>query len=350
LLAEIGLLLRRALGPGARRALLVTNPTVRALYGCQVETALANSRFEVICAELGDGERYKNLAGVESIIGTALAGSLERGEPVVALGGGVVGDLGGLVAALYLRGTPVVQVPTTLLAQIDSSIGGKVGVNHRAAKNSIGAFHQPLLVCTDPSTLSTLPERELRAGLYEAVKYGVMADARLFRWLEQNVGTLSTGDTEHLTELAYRCCRIKARIVAADETETGLRRVLNLGHTVGHALETATGYRRFRHGEAVGYGLEAAAELAVSLGLLRPSDSSRIRALVSAIGPRPGLERVSRLALLAALQRDKKRREDEVPFILPLAIGSVTTEFSVPAPQLHRALDAIGIESDTTGN
>lgn len=326
------------LGRGGSRAMIVSNNTVWTLYGNRLQESLQRAGLSTSEHLIGDGERYKTLTEAERALGTAIGAGLERGQPVVALGGGVVGDLAGLVAALYMRGTPFIQVPTTLLAQIDSSVGGKVAVNHALGKNLIGAFHQPTGVFSDPETLRTLPARELRAGLYEAVKYGVLADRKLFEWIERNLDSLLTLDVAALGRLIEWCCRIKARIVERDEQESGVRRFLNLGHTAGHALESATRYRRFVHGEAVGYGIEVAAELSQLLGLLDPPEVRRIRALVDRIGPRPRVSDLGHDALMEAMSHDKKRIEGKIGFVLPLAIGAVEFRQSVPEIEILRAL------------
>jgi 3-dehydroquinate synthase len=341
LLDDVGPRTRKALGGRARGAMIVSNHTVWTLYGDRLLESLGRSGFRVVCHLIGDGERFKRLSEVERTVGAAADSGLERGEPIVALGGGVVGDLAGLVAALYMRGTPFVGVPTTLLAQIDSSVGGKVAVNHTLGKNLIGAFHQPRAVFADPATLATLPGRELRAGLYEAVKYGVLGDARLFEWIEKRLDRLLASEADDLGRLVEWCCSIKARVVEADEREGGLRRVLNLGHTAGHALEASTRYRRFVHGEAVGYGLEVASELAVALDLLPRSDAERIRRLVGRIGVRPAARDVPLDRLLEAMKHDKKRSGGDVPFILPTSIGSVEIRSAVPAEEIRRALERV---------
>jgi 3-dehydroquinate synthase len=341
LLDNVGARARKVLGSTARSAMMISNPPVWALYGDRLFSSFERSGFKVTRHLIGDGEQYKRLGEVEKAIGALAAARLERGEPVVALGGGVVGDLAGLVAALYMRGTPFVQVPTTLLAQIDSSVGGKVAVNHRAGKNLIGAFHQPAAVYADPTTLQTLPARELRAGLYEAIKYGVLGDARLFAWIERRIERLLACDADDLAHLAARCCRIKAAIVAADEREGGLRRVLNLGHTSGHALETATRYRRFTHGEAVGYGIEIACELAVALGACAAGEAARIRRLVARVGARPPANDLAIVRLLEAIQHDKKRSHGGVPFILPVSIGTVEIRHNIPETAIRQAFERV---------
>lgn len=341
LLADVGRRVRLAVGRRPRSALVVSNPTVWALYGGRVGESLGDAGFAVSAHLIGDGERYKKLGELERAVGTAAEAELERVDPVVALGGGVVGDLAGLVSALYMRGTPFVQVPTTLLAQIDSSVGGKVAVNHTAGKNLIGAFHQPVTVVADVSTLVTLPERELRAGLFEAIKYGMLGDASLFSWMERRMEALRAGSPEDIARLTAVCCRIKARVVEADETEAGLRRVLNLGHTVGHAIETATRYRRLLHGEAVAYGLEAAAMLGVALGTVSNSEAARIRRLIAQVGPRPRIDDLDPGVLVAAMRHDKKRSAGRVAFVVPVGIGTVTIRTDVDEATVRRAIENI---------
>ncbi len=323
ILPSVGRRTRRLLGPKTKTVMLVSNSTVWPLYGPGVETSFEGAGFRVVRHVIGDGERFKRLTEIERAIAVASAGELERWDAVVALGGGVVGDLAGLVSAMYMRGTPFVQLPTTLLAQIDSSVGGKVAVNHAAGKNLIGAFHQPSAVYIDPSTLITLSRRELQAGLYEAIKYGILGDVALFSWIERNLERLLAAEATALTRLIEICCRIKARIVEEDERESGVRRFLNLGHTAGHAIEAVTRYRRFSHGEAVGYGLEVAAELAAVSGLLAQSESDRIRALVQRVGRRPRVSDLTTDALVAAMRHDKKRADGNVGFVLPSTVGRV---------------------------
>ncbi|MDI6631954.1 MAG: 3-dehydroquinate synthase, partial [Thermoanaerobacteraceae bacterium] len=267
-----------------RRMLVVTNPVVAGLYGEAVKRSLAEAGFQVGEAQIPDGEEYKTLATVAGLYDAAFTGGLERGDAVLALGGGVVGDIAGFLAATYMRGVPFVQVPTTLLAQVDSSVGGKVGVNHPGGKNLIGAFYQPRFVLIDPDTLATLPSREVRAGLAEVIKYGVISDAGFFSWLEANIDRLLNLEPAALEHAIAASCRIKAAVVSADETETGLRAILNFGHTVGHALEAVTGYQRFVHGEAVAIGMVAAARLAVRLGYFEPPGAERITGLVLRAG------------------------------------------------------------------
>src|SRR5262249_26720624 len=244
LLDQVGPLARKALGSTARRVALITNTTVNKLYGERVSGSLTDAGFRVFEASIKDGERFKTLGTAEKLFDSLIEQNFERSDAIVALGGGVVGDLAGFVAATFLRGIRFVQVPTTLLAQIDSSVGGKTGVNHRLGKNLIGSFHQPSLVVIDPATLRSLPERELSAGMFEAVKYGVIRDFRLFQRIDKRLESIAGVEIGPTCELIRRCCAIKAEVVREDERESGLRRILNFGHTVGHPLESATTYEQ----------------------------------------------------------------------------------------------------------
>lgn len=307
-----------------RKALLVTNPVVGELYAGPVTASLRQAGFEVFRAEIPDGEQYKTLQSAEFLYDRAFDAGLDRQCPVVALGGGVTGDLAGFVAATYMRGVPFIQLPTTLLAQVDSSVGGKVAVNHPRGKNIIGAFYQPVLVITDTGTLGTLDERELRAGLAEVIKYGVIKDASFFAWLENNVEKILTLDDAALTRVVEKSCRIKATVVEEDETEQAGRAVLNFGHTVGHAVEALTGYTEYRHGEAVAIGMAVASRLAVNLKFMGCADEIRINKLIEKAGlplKVPGELRDG--DILEAMTRDKKVVRDEITFVLPRAIGQV---------------------------
>lgn len=329
-LHELGSCARRHLT--GKRALVVTNPTVAKLYGETVRQSLSLAGFVVLWAEIPNGEEYKTLNTVAHLYDAALDGEVERGDAVLALGGGVVGDVAGFLAATYMRGIAFVQVPTTLLAQVDSSVGGKVGVNHPRGKNLIGAFYQPRFVLADTAVLKTLPDREIRAGLAEVIKYGVIWDAAFFGWLEGNIAGLLGLDPAAVEHAVATSCRIKAAVVSTDETEGGLRAILNFGHTVGHAIEAVTGYQRFVHGEAVAIGMVAEAELAVRLGYLAPAGVDRIAALVSRAGlPRRIPAEILPEMLLQAMQRDKKVAGGELTFVLPEDIGRVRLVRGVPA-------------------
>lgn len=291
---------------------------------------------------LPDGERYKNVTTVMRIYDALIKASADRATCIVALGGGVVGDTAGFAAATFLRGVPVVQIPTTLLAQIDSAIGGKTGVNHPLGKNLIGAYHQPLAVLVDPLLLSTLPRREFRAGLYEAVKYGVIASRGLFDRLASDLRKLFAREAAALLPVVAECCQIKADVVGRDEREAGPRRALNFGHTAAHALEAVTKYRRFRHGEAVGYGMLVAAELGVQRKVFAEADRQALAALIAKMGPLPSVADLPVGELLQAIARDKKVVAGKLHFVLPTSIGSTAVATDVSTDELSEALVTIG--------
>ncbi len=321
------------------RALLVSNPRVLALYGEIVSKSLGEHGYQVIPAEMGDGEEYKNLATLEKLYELACARGLDRGCPIIALGGGVTGDTAGLAAATYLRGVPFVQVPTSLLAQVDSSVGGKVAVNLPAGKNIIGAFYQPKLVVADMDALRTLPRREIKCGLAEIIKYGVISDAGFFCWLEENIERLLSLDESALAQAVALACRSKAQVVETDETEQGRRAILNFGHTAGHALEALSGYKVFCHGEAVAAGMAVAARLAVAMGLLPEEQERRIVALINLAGlPVELPPSLDSQEIIAAMRRDKKSRAGKLTFVLPLDIGSVKIFDDLPVGLIRQAL------------
>jgi shikimate kinase/3-dehydroquinate synthase len=322
-LAELGARMA-ALGFGGR-CVLVTNDRVDALHGAAARAALAAAGFEPVAVVLPDGEEHKTVAALERVWDAALAAGIERRTPVVALGGGVVGDVAGFAAATLLRGLPLVQVPTTLLAMVDSAIGGKTGVNHAVGKNLIGAFHQPRLVLADVGVLRTLPRRELVAGLAEVVKYGAIADAALFADLEARLDALVAGDPAALTAAVAAAARQKAGVVGRDEREeTGERATLNFGHTVGHALEVCTGYGRWLHGEAVAIGMVAAARVSRALGHCDDAAVERLRALLVRAGlPVTLPPDVDRDALARAMRGDKKSAGGRIAFVALETIGRV---------------------------
>lgn len=325
LLAQTGVLVA-GLTPG-RKALVVTNPVVEQLYAGTVQDSLQRAGLEVTLAVLPDGEQTKTLAWAQEIYDLAFGAGLDRSCPVLALGGGVIGDLAGFVAATYMRGVPLVQIPTTLLAQVDSSVGGKVAVNHPRGKNIIGAFYQPRLVLADTATLSTLPGLEIRSGLAEVIKYGIIYDSHFFTWLEQNLDRVLNLDPAALIHVVAVSCRIKAAVVEEDEREQGRRAILNYGHTVGHAVETLTDYQKYRHGEAVAMGMAVAARLAVNLGQLDPGAAHKIEELLKRAGlPTRIPVRMESREILAAMARDKKAYHGRITFILPRSIGAVTTD------------------------
>ena len=286
---------------------------------------MSGAGFDPVLLTVPPGETAKSLKTVQACYDQLAAHRLERRSFIVALGGGVVGDLAGFVAATYLRGVPFVQVPTTLLAQVDSSVGGKVGVNLKAGKNLVGAFYQPRLVLCDLDTLRTLPERELRAGLAEVIKYGIIYDAKLFTRLERDLPKLLKRDPKTLAEVIARCCEIKAEVVGQDETESGLRAILNFGHTIGHAIENISGYGKYLHGEAIAIGQTLAARISVRLSGLPSKDSARIGNLFAAAGlpTQIKLTAPQRRRMLNAMLLDKKVSGGEVKFVLAENIGKV---------------------------
>ena len=308
----------------ARDVLLITNTTVGPLYAAKLTAALAPRR----CLEvsLPDGEVHKTLANVTRMLDVLIANRFARDCCVVALGGGVVGDMAGFAAACYQRGVPFVQVPTTLLAQVDSSVGGKTGVNHPGGKNLIGAFHQPAAVFADTNTLNTLPDRELRAGMAEVIKYGLIVDPVFFDWLEMNAERLLARDTAALTHAIKRSCEIKADIVARDEREQGDRALLNLGHTFGHAIESATNYSEWLHGEAVGAGMLLAADMSQRLGWVKPQDVERVERILRNFGLPVDVSALSANTLADKMKIDKKVAAGRIRLVLLKAIGrSVVT-------------------------
>ncbi len=324
-------------------------PARRFIVSSQTVWRFHGERLQGITAEepilIPDGERYKQLATVGRIYDALVRAGADRLSAIVAVGGGVTGDIAGFAAATYLRGIPLVQVPTTLLAQVDSSVGGKVGVNHPMGKNLIGAFHPPRAVVIDPELLATLPRREFRAGLYEVVKYGVIASRPLFERTSHDLKGLFARNAAALLPVVAESCRIKAAIVEQDEHETGLRRTLNFGHTAGHALEAVTKYRRFRHGEAVAYGMLAAAALAASRGVFPEDDRQALSALIVQMGPLPPVGDLSAAEVTEATRRDKKVLAGRLHFVLPTTIGATTTVTDVTPEELREALVATGLQA-----
>ncbi|HNY84872.1 MAG TPA: 3-dehydroquinate synthase [Candidatus Hydrogenedentes bacterium] len=315
---------------------LVTDAHVAPLYADAVLDRVRAAGKACVVHTLPAGEESKRLDRVGEICGAFLEAGMDRAGLVVALGGGVTGDIAGFAASVFMRGVPFVQIPTTIVAQVDSSVGGKTGVNHPLGKNTIGAFHQPDGVFIDLAMLSTLPDRELRAGMAEVIKHGVIADADLFAYLEENAARILAKDLDALRVPVVRSCEIKAAVVAADEREQGLRANLNYGHTFGHAIETASGYARFLHGEAVALGMCAAGELGRLLGLVDAAFAERQRACCAAFGlpvrwPEMPLEET-----LAAMKHDKKARAGTLKFIVPAGMGMVVHRTDIP-PELARA-------------
>jgi len=323
------------------RLALVTDSNVLALYGTTVLEMLSEAGNTVVPCEIGPGETSKTLDNAGRLYHRFLLELLDRTSAVIALGGGVVGDLAGFVAATYMRGIPYAQVPTTLVAQVDSSVGGKVGVNLPETKNVVGSFYQPRIVVTDVSTLRTLPEREYRAGLAEVLKYAVIADADLFQKLESSREAILARDHGILEELIERCCRIKARIVEEDETERGPRVVLNYGHTIGHAVEASSAYDRFLHGEAIAIGMDGAARIGAALGVTDPEFVDRQAALIDAYSLPRGWSELPVPEVMTAVAMDKKRAGGAVRFVLPSAPGCVTVRDGVDGRVVHRVLERI---------
>ncbi len=327
--------------PKSSKALIVTNTTVGPLYTAKLRAAIAPLHKEVLDVELPDGEQFKDWPALNQVFTKLLEEAADRKTVLYALGGGVVGDMTGFAAACYMRGVPFVQVPTTLLAQVDSSVGGKTAINHPAGKNMIGAFYQPLRVVCDLDTLDTLPQRELLAGLAEVIKYGPIADAEFLTWLEANLDKLLARDRAALIHAVRRSCEIKAWVVGQDEKESGLRAILNYGHTFGHAIEAGLGYGEWLHGEAVGCGMVMAADLSARLGLIDASTAARIKALIKrtglpVVGPDLGAERY-----LELMQVDKKAEGGQIRFVVIGPLGQATMQ---PAPEdMVRAVIAANV-------
>ena len=323
-----------------KKAAIVTNTVVAPLYLQPLSALLRTHGITVLPILLPDGEQYKNAETLGLIYETLLTHRCERTTPLIALGGGVIGDMTGYAAATYLRGVPFIQIPTTLLAQVDSSVGGKTGINHALGKNMIGAFYQPQVVLADIATLNTLADQELRAGLAEVIKYGLIRDKAFFEWLEQNMDKLLARDATALQYAITRSCEHKAEVVAADERESGERALLNLGHTFGHAIETGMGYGEWLHGEAVAAGTIMAADLSCRLGWISAQDSARIRSLferagLPVIAPALGEEKYLHLMGL-----DKKVSGGKMRFVLLKSIGHALLSADVPPALLQQTLAA----------
>lgn len=304
----------------AKRVCIVTNDVVAPLYLEKIKSKLSN--FDLDEVILPDGEAEKNLNNFEKIMSHLLANEHGRDTTLIALGGGVIGDITGFAAACYQRGIDFIQVPTTVLSQVDSSVGGKTAVNHPLGKNMIGAFYQPKAVIIDIDSLETLPVREFNAGMAEVIKYGILGDYDFFEWLEKNIVSIKSGDKSILAEMIEKCCQCKADIVSNDETEAGIRALLNLGHTFGHAIEAEQGYGNWLHGEAVATGMVLAAKLAVALNLLEVSELCRIESLIKAFDlPLQAPETMSCDDFIRHMRRDKKNIGGKLRFIVPTAIG-----------------------------
>jgi 3-dehydroquinate synthase len=344
-LVERGLL-RSAAGllqeivPAHAKPFLVSSEPILKLWGVPLIESFAKSGRPLAVQEMADGETSKRLSAVERLAGKMVSLGADRQSVVIALGGGVVGDVAGFLASIFMRGIPVIQVPTTLVAQVDSAIGGKTGVNLASGKNLIGTFHQPLAVLADPDVLSTLPDREYRSGLFEAMKYGVIRNPRIFELMENHSEALLRRDGELLQQLIVDCVQVKADVVSADEREGGERRILNFGHTIGHALESATRYTHFLHGEAVGWGMIAATLIGKGLGITDPYTAQRIIAMVLAYGSLPVVD-VDGKRILKLLQSDKKTMGGVPHFVLPTTMGTVEVIDTVPGSAVIEAVAEI---------
>jgi len=335
-LDRVGALLDELKVPARR--FVVSSPLVWRLHGARVSRGARG--IEPILVP--DGERFKQLATVTRIYDALVKATADRSSTLVTFGGGVIGDMAGFAASTYLRGIALVHIPTTLLAQVDSAIGGKVGVNHPLGKNLIGSFYQPNGVIIDPTVLASLPRREFRAGLYEVVKYGMTSSPSLFDRIGQNLRAIFDREPAALTPVIAESCRIKADVVTADEKEAGPRRILNFGHTAGHAIEAITRYRRFRHGEAVAYGMLVAAELGAARHVLADQHRRALADLIASLGPLPPISDLSAKQMLEAIRHDKKVVAGTLHFVLPTAIGSTSIVDDVTEKEMKAAMLKVG--------
>ncbi len=326
-----------------RRAVIVTNPEIKRLYGEPVGQSLDSVGIDFTCVEIPEGEAHKTLEDANRIYDHLLQGRYDRKTLLIALGGGVIGDLTGFVAATYQRGVPYVQVPTTLLSQVDSSVGGKTAVNHPAGKNMIGAFYQPQAVVADLDTLTTLPSDEFRCGLAEVVKYGVIEDADLFTYLEDHVESILKLDPDCLIHIIQTSCAIKAHVVEQDERESNYRMVLNFGHTLGHAVEALTHYKQFKHGEAVAIGMVFSAQLSHHLGHCDGQTVERIERLLSRFGLPTQWPPFDPTDYIASMHHDKKAQGDRIRFILVQQVGRIKIADSVEESALRKALEGLNV-------
>ncbi len=325
----------------SHKAVLISNSDLIKLYGERIILNLKKNGFEMEVIEVPDGEKYKNMREAEKIYDRLLDGKHDRYSPLIALGGGVLGDLTGFVAATYRRGVPYIQIPTSLLAQVDSSVGGKTAVNHPLGKNMIGAFYQPAGVFIDLNALKTLPEIEFRCGMAEIIKYGIIADEMLFNFLESRVEDIKNLDFNALQYIIEASCKIKASIVSKDEREKGLRSVLNYGHTIGHALESLTGYEKYKHGEAVAIGMIAAAFISHEAELCDKKDVERVKKLIESFNLATQLPNISPEKILSALYYDKKVRNDKIKLVLMKQPGSVVIRDDIPDEIILKSLSAL---------
>jgi 3-dehydroquinate synthase len=323
-----------------KKVVVVTNTTVAPLYLERLQNTLKLLGISALPVVLADGERYKTWETLNQIFDALLGAHCERSTPLIALGGGVIGDMGGFAAACYQRGMPFIQIPTTLLAQVDSSVGGKTAINHPLGKNMIGAFYQPQLVLADISTLGSLPDRELRAGLAEVIKYGLIRDIEFFVWLEANMQLLLARDSQALAYAVHRSCANKAEVVAADERETGERALLNLGHTFGHAIETGMGYGTWLHGEAVAAGTLIATELSRRLGLLTVDEVSRVKNLFLGAGLPVRAPEMDAERYLDLMRHDKKVQDGKLRLVLLKGIGEALVSDAATESEIVVAIKA----------
>lgn len=318
---------------------VISNPTVFNLYGDVVINSMKNAGFETLSVIIPDGEEYKNFNQTYQILTELLKNKLDRKSCLIALGGGVIGDITGFVASIYMRGIDFIQVPTTLLSQVDSSVGGKTGVNHELGKNMIGTFYQPRLVWIDIDTIKTLPKREILCGIAEIIKYGVIWDKDFFEFLEKNRDSILTLEAKHLTHIIRRSCEIKAEVVSKDEKEAGLRAILNYGHTIGHAIETETGYRRYLHGEAIAIGMHLEARLSQIMGLVDDKQALKIKEVIDSYNlPSELPEGLDADKLILHMKLDKKVEAGEMKFILPEKIGKVKIQKGIDIEAIRKAL------------
>jgi 3-dehydroquinate synthase len=341
-LRELPRLVSRIRQEGA--VFVISSPRVWRYWGSRIERMLADARRATILID--DGETAKNLSTVERACSGLVRAGADRRALIVAVGGGVVGDVSGFVAASYARGIALIHVPTTVVAQVDSAIGGKTGVNLPEGKNLVGAFYPPKGVLADPGLLSSLPPREFRSGIYEIIKYGVIGDAKLFQFLEQKLEKVLRRERAALSFVIERSVAQKARVVSMDEHESGLREILNFGHTFAHALESVTRYRTYLHGEAVGWGMIAAARLAVEKGMLSPGEEERIAKVIARVGPLPAWPSIPAGKIIAAMQADKKTRAGRLRFVLPERIGRVRCGVEAEEEMLVRVLRECAIAAD----
>lgn len=323
------------------RCVLISNPYLLDFYGERVLASLKTYGFKTEAIKVPDGERYKNLREVEKIYDRLLSVQIDRYSPIIALGGGIIGDITGFVAATYKRGIPFIQIPTSLLAQVDSSIGGKTGVNHPLGKNMIGAFYQPKGVFIDLNVLKSLPEIEFRCGMAEIIKYGIISDKKLFTYLEKNRGKIKNHDSNALQYIIESSCKIKALIVSKDEREEGLRAILNFGHSIGHALESLTGYKKYKHGEAVAIGMVAASFISHEMGLCSMEDVERVRDLIESYDLPTKLPKINIKELLKAMHYDKKVKDNKVKLILMKKLGLVEIKDDVSDKIILKSLGSL---------